>query len=305
MRLFASFLTLFCALYLVSCSSSDSSAHLYPTEPQPRPVTRARVNSNSAGLIQQKALPQPPTAAPKTSCKALCVIDPRTGRVLYSHNANQRRQVASTQKILTALCVIDSGNMGHMVRIKAEDQKVSRIRMDLPVGRSYRRYDLLRALLTGSFNDVAMTLARDNAGSVSAFMAKVNAKARKMGMNDSYFVNPNGLPAAQYSTAHDMAIAACYAYNNKIIRQCINTPKYQFQLGNGRTRTVTSTNKLLKDYPYVTGMKTGYTNAAGKCLISSATLGSYSVIVVALGSNNRVIWGESLKYIKWALQIRN
>lgn len=292
-------LSLILSLLCISCSGLENSSHIFRKDSR----TVQRATPTPRMLNNMQPLPTPRVAAPATSCAAICVIDPRTGRILYSHNAHTRRQVASTQKIMTALCVLDAGNISRKITIKAEDQKVARIRMDLPVGGRYRCYDLLRAMLTSSYNDVAMTLARDTAGSVPAFVNRMNARAKRMGMTNTYFANPHGLPANQYSTARDMAIAACYAYNNNVIRQCINTDSYTFIQSDGKTRTIKSTNKLLKQYPYVSGMKTGYTNLAGKCLISCANVGPYAVIVVALGSSNALIWGESIKYINWALQI--
>ena len=256
---------------------------------------------NQAARVPSRPLAKPTTPAPRPDCAAVCVIDPRTGNILYSYNADERRQVASTQKIVTALCVCDAGNLNKMVRIEPEDRRVPPIRMNLKVGDSYRKGDLLQALLTGSFNDVAMTLARDTAGSTENFARLMNARARRMRMYNSHFVNPSGLPAEQYSTAHDMALAACYAYNNKVIRNCINIPEYEFIKADGSVRMVRSTNRLLRSHPWVHGMKTGFTNAAGKCLISCGTKDGRAVIVVILGSTNRKIWGESLKYLKWAL----
>lgn len=258
---------------------------------------------NQAARVPARPLAQPSTPAPRPDCAAVCVIDPRTGNILYSHNANERRQVASTQKIITALCVCDAGNLNKLVRIDASDRRVPPIRMNLRIGDSYRKGDLLQAMLTGSFNDVAVTLARDTAGSVENFAKLMNARARRMRMHNSHFVNPSGLPAEQYSTAHDMALAACYAYNNPVIRNCINIPEYDFVKADGSIRKVRSTNRLLRSHSWVHGMKTGYTNAAGKCLISCGTKDGRAVIVVILGSNNRKIWGESLKYLRWALGI--
>lgn len=263
-----------------------------------RGVSRA----SASRLTPSRPLSLPSTAAPKPDCAAVCVIDPRTGRILYAYNAHERRQVASTQKIITALCVTDAGNMNKWVTIEEEDGKVPPIRIGFKAGTRYRRGDLLRLMLTASYNDVALTLARDTAGSVPAFVNRMNARARRMRMYNTHFANPNGLPAEQYSTAYDMALAACYAYHNPIIRSCINVPEYDFQLADGTLRTVRSTNRLL-NYPWVHGMKTGYTNAAGKCLISCGSRNGQAVIVVVLGSTNTKIWGESSKYLKWALQM--
>ena len=258
---------------------------------------------NTNGLVPARPLARPRGIAPQPNCAAVCVIDPRTGNVIYAHNAHARRQVASTQKIVTALCISDIGNLNKWVTIAEEDAKAPPIKLGLKPGTRYRRGDLLRVMLTGSYNDVALTLARDAAGSVDAFVARMNARARRMRMYDSHFANPNGLPAEQYSTAYDMALAACYAYNNPFIRKCINIPQFTFRLADGKEREIKSTNKLLKEHSWVQGMKTGYTKAAGKCLISCASMNGQGVIVVVLGSTPDKIWNESLKYLRWALNL--
>ena len=271
------------------------AAREVPHRPAP-----TRPTASATNLLRTRPLAQPSVPAPAPNCAAVCVIDPRTGRVLYQYNAHARRQVASTQKLVTALCVLDAGSLGRMATIQPQDEAVPPSKLYLKPGTSYRRGDLLRAMLTGSYNDVALTLARDTAGSVDAFVNRMNARARRMRMYDTHFANPNGLPAQQYSTAYDMALAACYAYNNPQIRRCVNIPEYKFRMADGSLRTIKSTNKLLKKYPWVQGMKTGFTNAAGKCLISCASMHGSSVIVVVLGSTSSRVWGESLKYLRWA-----
>ncbi len=289
---------------VTTLSSSRTPMSAVAHTPTPIPQAAQQVSGpNKASLVPTRPLATPATPAPHPGCAAVCVIDPRTGRVLYSHNGDTRRQVASTQKIITALCVCDARDLDKMVTIKASDNLAPPIRLNLKPGTSYRKRDLLRVMLTGSFNDVAVCLARDTAGNVENFAKLMNARARRMRMYNSLFVNPNGLPAAQYSTANDMALAACYAYNNPVIRSCINIPQYDFVKADGSIRTVRSTNKLLRTYPWVHGMKTGYTNAAGKCLISCGAKDGRAAIVVVLGSTNARVWGESLKYLKWALGI--
>lgn len=283
----------------------------YAQNPVPRDarqLTRAGVAATAAqyraGQVQApRTQLKPTTPPPAPSCGAVCVIDPKTGTILYEHNARQRRQVASTQKLVTALCVCDAGHLNKRVTISKEDCKAPPIKLGLQPGTSYRRGDLLQVMLTGSFNDVAVTLARDTAGSVPRFIDMMNARARRMRMYDTHFANPNGLPANQYSTAHDMALAACHAYYNPTIRRMVSIPELDFTLANGSKRHVRSTNKLLKSYPWVRGMKTGYTNKAGKCLISCGTYEGKSVIVVILGSTNQKVWNESLRYLRWALGI--
>ncbi len=271
--------------------------------PSSTPQTSSTDQYASNPLRPTRSLSMPTTPAPSPKAKAIAVFDAKTGKLIYGHNAHSRRQVASTQKVMTALTVIDAGRLDDYATITSSDLKTPRIRMDLRAGDRYKRRDLLRAMLTASYNDVATTLARDTAGSVSAFMARVNARAGRMGMHNSHFVNPHGLPGQQYSTAYDMGKAGCWAFYNPLIRSIVDVPHYQFTLSNGKTRRVNNTNKLLRKHPWVNGMKTGYTNAAGRCLISTGSMNGEAVVVVVLGIAPSQIWGESLKYLKWALKL--
>ncbi|MBE6415201.1 MAG: D-alanyl-D-alanine carboxypeptidase [Akkermansiaceae bacterium] len=308
MRFIATTVTL---LTLIFTSAPVSGAFLSPfaqnqnlssNRPAPIPAEARRVRRPYASQLNpSRPLRTPATPAPRPNCAAVCVIDPYNGNVLYGYNANTRRQVASTQKIITALCVCDTKDLDKVVTIKASDRLAPPIRLNLRAGEQYTRRDLLQAMLTGSFNDVAVSLARDCAGSVDAFVDRMNARAKRMRMYNTHFKNPNGLPAQQYSTAYDMALAACYAYNNRTIRSMINIPAYEFRRNNGSVRIIRSTNRLIYTHPWVHGMKTGYTNLAGKCLISCGSSNGRAVIVVVLGSTSRKIWGESLKYLRWAL----
>ncbi len=320
---FLAVITTLCSAILLSTCSPAHSAHIngssymgshghysglshpaaqHNSSPIPAGArTISRVPASAQAPYHACNMPESP--APTPDCAAVCVIDPNTGKIFYSYNAHTRRQVASTQKIVTALCVCDEGDLDKMVTIHPADCKAPPIRLNLKPGTEYQKSELLKAMLIGSFNDVALSLARDTAGSVEAFVERMNKRARRMKMYNTHFANPNGLPAEQYSTAHDMARAACYAYHNKTIREFINIPTYDFVRADGRIRKMNSTNHLLRSHPWVHGMKTGYTNAAGKCLISCGSYNGRSVIVVVLGSTSRKIWGESLKYLKWALNI--
>lgn len=243
-----------------------------------------------------------PSSAPRTPrCASACVMDALTGKVLFSHNGMQRRQVASTQKLITAMVVLDHGSLDRNVVIQPSDTRADPTKLGFRAGETYSRRELLNALMIRSFNDVALALARDTAGSVPRFAQMMNAKARQMGMYNSHFVNPNGLPADQYSTAIDMARCAYYVYRNPDLRRIICKPQYAFTRTNGKTLLLRNTNKLLTQHPWVTGMKTGYTNAAGRCLVSSAGFNGRHVIVVVLGCHPSRIWTESENLLKWAL----
>ena len=241
--------------------------------------------------------------APKTRAAAVFVQDARTGEVLYQKNADARRAAASTQKLLTALIVAEDGFLDHTIMVEPIDTQAEPVRLNIKAGETYQRIELLRALLVKSPNDVARCLARDNAGSIERFAEKMNAKARSLGATHSNFVNPNGLPIAdQYSTARDLAIIARAAYANYTIRSIVCLPKLVFRYANGRTRELTNTNKVLKQLPYCNGMKTGYTEAAGHCLIASGKIPGRDIIVVVLGDSSAGVWRDASALLYWGLK---
>ena len=240
---------------------------------------------------------------PQTRAASVIVEDARSGEVLYEKNADATRAAASTQKLLTALIVAEDGFLDRPVTVQAVDTWADPVRLNIKSGDTYPRIDLLRALLVKSPNDVARCLARDNAGSIEGFAMKMNAKARALGATHSNFVNPNGLPMPdQYSTARDLAIIARAAYANPTIRSIVCLPQLVFRYANGRTRQLENTNKVLKRLPYCNGMKTGYTEAAGHCLIASGTIPGRDVIVVVLGDSKSRVWEDASALLSWGLR---
>jgi serine-type D-Ala-D-Ala carboxypeptidase (penicillin-binding protein 5/6) len=150
---------------------------------------------------------------------------------------------------------------------------------------------------------VARALARDAGGSQEGFSQLMNQKAASLGMINSHFVNPNGLPASdQYSTARDMAIAGRAAWHNSQIREFTRMKSMNFRYADGRVTVLENTNKILKRVPYCDGLKTGTTNAAGRCLVCSGTLNGRSAIVVVLKSTTPHVWDDSEKLLRWALE---
>jgi D-alanyl-D-alanine carboxypeptidase (penicillin-binding protein 5/6) len=244
----------------------------------------------------------PPSSVPSTSAASVIVIDARSGQVLYEKNADQPRAAASTQKLLTSLIVAERGFLDHDVTVMPTDTNAEPTKLNIKAGETYQRIDLLRALLVKSCNDVARCLARDDAGSIEAFADVMNRRARELGAVNSHFVNPNGLPIpGQYSTARDLSQIARAAYANPTIRSIVCLPRLVFRYANGRTRELENTNKVLTRLPYCNGMKTGYTEAAGHCLISSGARPGRDVIVVALGDGKGRIWQDSAALLSWAL----
>jgi D-alanyl-D-alanine carboxypeptidase (penicillin-binding protein 5/6) len=230
------------------------------------------------------------------------LVDARNGAVLAARNADTIRGVASTQKLLTALVVAEAGDLDKTVRIAASDVQVEPSKLGVKPGEVYTRRALLYAFLVKSSNDVANVLARDNAGSTAAFCARMNAKARSLGANESYFCNPHGLTAGgQHSSARDMARIAMAAYRNPIIRDAVRRKYHTFRYASGRAVTLENTNEILGRMAECDGMKTGYTVAAGRCLISTAHNWRKDVLLVQLGTKTKYIWNDGIAMMKWGL----
>jgi len=243
-----------------------------------------------------------PDGIPKTGAASVIVVDANSGKTLYEKNADEIRAAGSTQKLLTALIVTERGFLDQPVMVQQPDTLAEPVKLNIKPGDTYQRIDLLRALLVKSPNDVARCLARDNAGSVEAFAEVMNRRAHELGAVNSHFVNPNGLPApGQYSTARDLSLIARTAYANPTIRSIVCLPQLVFRYANGRTRELENTNKVLKRLPYCNGMKTGYTEAAGHCLICSGSRAGRDIIVVVLGDSKSGVWRDASALLSWGL----
>ncbi len=274
-----------------------------PKHHQVRRATPVDGEEEISVAYQSKEFGSDFSLAPQTRAASVIVEDARTGEVLYEKNADSARAAASTQKLLTALIVAEEGFLDRQVTVRPVDTLAEPVRLNIKPGDTYQRIDLLRALLVKSPNDVARCLARDNAGSIELFAEKMNAKARALGATHSNFVNPNGLPIPdQYSTARDLAIIARAAYANPTIRSIVCLPQLVFRYANGRTRQLENTNKVLKRLPYCNGMKTGYTEAAGHCLIASGTIPGRDIIVVVLGDSKSRVWQDASALLSWGLK---
>jgi D-alanyl-D-alanine carboxypeptidase (penicillin-binding protein 5/6) len=232
---------------------------------------------------------------------SVIVINAESGKVLHERSSRTRRPVASTHKLLTALIVASSADLQGEVSIEKEDTLPPPTKLYLKEGERYSRADLLKAMLIRSPNDAAAALARDHAGSESHFARLMNSVAEYLGAEDSNFLNASGLPAPdQYSTARDIAIIARAAYANPIVRSAIRTPRWDFIKNSGEKVSLGNTNRVLANYENCTGMKTGYTAAAGNCLVASAEGPQGTIIAVILGSSRQNIWKDMEKLLRWA-----
>jgi D-alanyl-D-alanine carboxypeptidase (penicillin-binding protein 5/6) len=297
---------LWAALVCCACTSASAASPTKKKSARPAVESIEAVRALPVGPLRalpaEPSFPQTPGSVPATGAAAVIVIDARTGEVLYEKNADAQRAAASTQKLLTSLIIAERGFLDRRVTVMPTDTYAEPTKLNIKAGDSYPRIDLLRALLVKSPNDVARCLARDYAGSLEDFADAMNQRARELGATNSNFVNPNGLPLpGQYSTARDLSLIARAAYANPTIRSIVRLPKLVFRYPNGRTRVLENTNKVLTRLPYCNGMKTGYTEAAGHCLISSGARPGRDVIAVVLGDGKARIWQDSAALLSWAL----
>lgn len=276
------------SLSLFSCSTSPGvpPTGSSPSRPAPPPIV------------------SPEGPPPEVVAESVIVIDAVSGRILGGKNEDERRAVASTQKLLTALLVVEAGPLSNPLTIDESDTRVEPTKLYLKPGHRYTRGELLKAILVRSANDASMALARDVAGDVDQFANLMNRRARSLGMFNSHFRNPHGLTEpGQFSTARDMAKLARVAYQRAPIRAPMTIREYTFVHEDGKETKLVNTNKLLKRLPYTTGMKTGTTRASGKCLIASGTRNGRTAIAVVLGSTSNSVWSDSEKLLRWALEL--
>jgi len=222
------------------------------------------------------------------------IITDGSGKALFAQNADLRREVASTQKLVTALVITRAGNLDKKVTITAQDAACSPTKLPNSVGGTYTRRELLQAMLVLSANDAARALARDNAGSEAAFGAKMTQMARSVGAGNSVFKTSSGLAAAgQYSTARDMAAIARAAYRDPLIRNAARTKFLPWRDAKGGSHTLRNSNRVLQRHANATGLKIGYTGAAGHCLVLSWEEAGRTVFAVVLGGKNELFWVEA------------
>jgi D-alanyl-D-alanine carboxypeptidase (penicillin-binding protein 5/6) len=288
------------ALALVCVAAKPKSKQTF------KPVRPMDIPDGISEVRKAEPVAPPPGSvskiAPQTRAAAVMVIDARTGEIFYEKNADAPRAAASTQKLLTALIVAERGFLDRTVTVEPVDTLAEPVKLNIKPGETYSRIELLRALLVKSPNDVARCLARDTAGSVETFAELMNQKARELGATHSHFVNPNGLPMpGQYSSARDLSIIAKAAYANGTIRSIVCLPNLVFRYANGRTRQLENTNKVLRRLSYCNGMKTGYTEAAGHCLIASGARPGRDIIVVVLGDSKAGVWQDASALLSWGL----
>ena len=233
---------------------------------------------------------QPAAAQPalELPCRAACLIDQQTGTILYEKNADQQMPIASITKVMTLLLTFEAVHDGRiamdtLVPVSEHAYHMGGSQIWLEPGEQFTLDEMLRAICVSSANDAAVAVAELVGGSEPVFVEQMNARAAELGMTNTSFRNACGLDTEEHlSTARDVATLSCYILNTcpELLHY---TGIWTDSLRNGQTQLV-NTNKLLKRYSGITGLKTGTTSGAGVCISASATRDGLTLIAVILGS---------------------
>ena len=218
------------------------------------------------------------------SARSAVVIDKDSGRVLFSHNKDEKRGMASTTKIMTAICALEHGNPQKIVTISSTASGIEGSSMYLAVSEKLPLIDLINGLMIVSGNDAATAIAETVSGDVESFAALMNKKAAEIGAYNTSFTNPHGLSDENhYTTAHDLAKITAYAMQNPDFCEIVATKTKNLpQSEGGYARTLVNHNKFLSMYEGCIGVKTGFTKATGRCLVTAAKKDELSLICVTL-----------------------
>jgi D-alanyl-D-alanine carboxypeptidase (penicillin-binding protein 5/6) len=289
-RFFPSSLLLVAALLAAGLGASGA--------PSAKPATSV---VPKATPVPSKPLPPAPPGELALYALGAIVIDAHTGETLYEKNADIPRYPASTTKIMTALMIIEAGELDREVECTLEDSKVGESSLELKPGQRYSRRQMLYGLMLKSANDVAHALGRDNAGSAEAFCEKMTVRARELGATKTNFKNPNGLHHLEhYASPRDLAAITRAAMQQPLFRKIVRTRSFDWLAETGQ-RPLTNHNRLLQRFPGCTGVKTGYTIPAQQVLVSSALRGNQEVIAVVMYTNKPGIWDDSMLLLSYGL----
>lgn len=232
--------------------------------------------------------------AVETSARNAILMDMDSNRILYSQKINEQKSVASISKIMTAILACESGKLDDKVTVGDEIKKAYGSGIYIQQGEVLTLRDLLLGLMLRSGNDAALAIANYVSKTVPDFVVAMNQKAQQIGMKNTIFNNPNGLDeeAGNYSTAYDMALLTAYAMKNEDYQKIVSTKKYTLKT-NMNTYLWTNKHKLIMNYDYVTGGKTGFTKIAKRTLVTTAKKNNLNLVVVTLNDGND--WDDHIK----------
>ncbi len=239
-------------------------------------------------VLAATLLPVPRMASaeePAITADAAILIETETGRVIWEKNAEERRFPASMTKMMTCILALENVSPRAEIFITPNAEQTEDTPLGILAGERLTADALLTGMMLCSDNGAAVAVAEHIDGGVTSFAKRMNEKAAELGMKDTHFANPNGLPnPMHYSTAHDMARLARYAMRNKAFRSIVGQQNagIRWTFPKDKFLPVENTNKLLGHYDGITGIKTGWTNAAGGCLAASAERKGVSLIAIVM-----------------------
>ncbi|MGE5604487.1 MAG: D-alanyl-D-alanine carboxypeptidase family protein [Bacteroidota bacterium] len=240
---------------------------------------------------------------PGVNANSAILIEAGSGKVLYSKNSRAIMAPASTTKIMTAILALEHVPLDKTVRVCPEAAAREGTSMNLVTREQKTMRELLYGLMLVSGNDAATAIAEAVSGSEKNFARLMNQKAKLLGMKNTHFLNASGLPEiGHYTTAYDLAILTRYALKNKNFAKIVDTKVKQVTGAKpGTNRTLINHNKLLWQYQYTIGVKTGYTRTAGGCLVSAANQNGVKLISVILKSNS--IYNDSKALLDYGFAV--
>ena len=242
-------------------------------------------------------------STPNINSQVALIYD-RTGKkILFEKNGKKQFKMASTTKIMTATVVLENAKLDDVVTIENKAAWTGGSRLGLKKDDKITVHDLLYGLLLVSGNDVAVALAIHVGGSVEGFAEMMNNKAKELGLTNTHFVTPHGLDEDEhYTTAEELAKMADYAMGIPKFKEIVNTKTYTVRINNN-PKILTNTNELLGSLSGVYGIKTGFTNGAGRCLVTGCKRGKLDIITVVLGADTKKIrTSDSIKLIEYAFK---
>ena len=238
---------------------------------------------------------------PNINSRIAVVYDRKTGNILYGKNENKKTAMASTTKIMTAIIVLEKGNLSETITVSKKAAGTGGSRLGLKANDKITMNDLLYGLMLKSGNDSAVAIAEAVGGNVEEFAQLMNNKAQELGLESTHFVTPHGLDNPEhYTTAYELAKLADYALKNEKFAQIVNTKNYTVTI-NGYSKNISNTNELLGYLQGVNGVKTGFTNNAGRCLVTSVNRNNFEIISVVLQADTKKFrTTDSIKIIEYA-----
>ncbi len=240
----------------------------------------------TAFFLLSAALLIPAAAQPGISASSAILINADTGECIAAYNADAKRGMASTTKIMTAIVAIENGDLDKKVTVPNAAIGVEGSSLYLKQGEQMTLRELLYGLMLQSANDAAEAIAILVGGSVESFAAMMNQKANDLGLTDTHFTNPHGLADDNhYTTARELALISAYALKNDTFREICSTRKTTIPATDG-VRWLINHNKMLSMYSGVYGVKTGFTKATGRCLVTAAERDGVNLVAVTLNAPN-------------------